>query len=262
MNTVTVRKEFSALKEFTANLPRTFDIQGSIIHNGRNVIKKIKTDQGEFVVKNFKGMYFFNRLAYSVFRESKAERSYTYSRILNEKGIITPPHVAWIDCYNTGLLTRSYFVSVFSPHQTLREIIQYYDIYEPEAKRILLQHLAVFVLKLHRLKIYHEDLSLGNILVIKTLTGYDFALIDLNRIKFRDVPFDHGLQNFATLRLEPADLSTLITEYALLGDQSPELAVEAFTKYEKRKSLLRRIRKKIRYYTIYQVERVLHTGHS
>ena len=262
MKTVTLRREFSELKEFTSNLPKTFDGQGSIIHNGRNIIKKISTEQGVFVVKNFKGMYLFNRLAYSLFRQSKAARSYIYSRILNEKGISTPPHVAWIDCYSSGLLTRSYFVSVFDPHQTLREIIQYYDVYDPARKASLFHHLAHFVIKLHQLKIYHEDLSLGNILVTRTLKGFDFALIDLNRIKFRDVDFVAGLRNFATLRMSREDLEALISEYARLSGEKPASALKIFWKYENRKSLLRRIRKQIRYYTINQVERILNHSHS
>ena len=262
MKTITLRKEFSQLEEFTSNLPKTFDGQGSIIHNGRNIIKKINTEQGAFVVKNFKGMYLFNRLAYSLFRPSKAARSYLYSRILNEKGISTPPHVAWIDCYRSGLLTRSYFVSVFDPHQTLREIIQYYDIYDPSCKSALFHHLARFVMKLHQLDVFHEDLSLGNILVTRTLKGFDFALIDLNRIKFRHVDLVTGLRNFATLRMSPADLDALISEYARLTGQNPASALKIFRKYESRKSLLRRIRKQIRYYTINQVERLLDHSHS
>ena len=261
MKTVTIRNEFSELKEFTTNLPQTFDREGSVIHNGRNVIKKVNTKKGTLVVKNFKGMYFFNRLAYSLFRESKAARSYAYSRILNEKGIMTPPHVGWLDCYSGGILNRSYFVSVYEPYQTLQEIIQYYSVYDPERKNLLFQHLAQFILKLHRLDIYHEDLSLGNILVIRTINGYDFELVDLNRIKFREVPFADGLHNFATLKMAREDLNHLIDEYAKLTGHNSATAIERFWKFENRKSFLRRIRKRIRYFTIHQVERILTHSH-
>jgi hypothetical protein len=261
MKTVTIRDEFLELREFTANLSQTFDKVGSVIHNGRNVIKKVNTDKGILVVKNFKGMYFFNRLAYSLFRESKAARSYTYSRILNEKGIMTPAHVGWLDWYSGGILTRSYFVSVYDPYQTLQEIIQYYNIYDPERKALLLRHLAEFVLRLHTRGIYHEDLSLGNILVIRTLDGYDFELVDLNRIKFRKVPFADGVNNFATLRMSREDLNLLIDEYARLTGHNSATAIARFWKFENRKFFLRRIRKKIRYYTINQVERILTNSH-
>ncbi len=261
MKTITVREEFLRLKEFTSGLPQTFDRLGQVIHNSRNVIKKINTDEGTFVVKHFKGMYFFNRLAYSLFRKSKAARSYLYSQILNEKGIITPPHVAWVDCYELGLLTRSYFVSLFDPHRTLAETIQYYDIYDPGRKEALYADLAAFILKLHRLGIYHEDLSIGNILVIRTLKGYEFALVDLNRIKFQEVEFKVGLRNFTTLRMHPEDLNYLIAEYARLSGQIPEPSIDIFWEYEKRKSYLRRLRRRIRHYTVKPLEKMLKQSH-
>lgn len=257
MTSYTVREGFADLRDFTTNLPRTFDHCGVVIHNSRNVIKKIDTGGRLYVVKNFKGMYFFNRLAYSLFRPSKAVRSYNYSALLNQKGISTPPHVAWIDCYTLGFLTRSYFVSVYSPNETLGQYIRH-SINGTES--LLLRQLAAFILKLHRLGIYHEDLSLGNILVNKTNNGYDFALVDLNRIKFGRITYHKGLRNFGTLRMDPVERNSLIREYAKLSRQDPEKSIQAFAKYEKRKSFLRRLRRKIRGYTVTPLENLL--GHS
>lgn len=259
MTSYIVREGFHDLKDFTTNLPKTFDHRGVVIHNSRNVIKKIDTGGRLYVVKNFKGMYFLNRLAYSLFRSSKAVRSYNYSALLNQKGIRTPPHVAWVDCYTLGFLTRSYFVSIYSPNETLGQFI-HHSVNGTESS--LLRHLAAFILKLHRLGIYHEDLSLGNILVNKTNDGYDFALVDLNRIKFRKIDFQKGLRNFGTLRLDSGELNSLIGEYARLCGQSPKASVETFRKYEKRKSFLRRLRRKIRSYTIAPLEKLLNHGHA
>lgn len=256
MKAITVRPEFSALKDFTTSLPETFDEIGSVIHNSRNCIKKVDTNQGTYVVKDFKGMYFFNRLAYSLFRKSKAARSYTYSALLNDHGIMTPPHVAWIDCYTLGLLTRSYFVSVYYPYQTLEQAIQYYDIYDPSYKKKLFHDVAAFALKLHELGIYHEDFSLGNILVIPTTSGYAFALVDLNRIKFHKVDFDKGLRNFITLRALPDDVNTVISEYATLCGRPIKASIDLFWKYEQRKMSLRRRRRRFRGYTIGRLEQI------
>lgn len=261
MKAITVRPEFSALKEFTATLPKAFDAMGCVIHNSRNVIRKVDTDHGTYVVKNFKGMYFFNRLAYSLFRKSKAARSYTYSALLNEHGIMTPPHVAWLDCYTLGLLTRSYFVSVYYPYQTLEQAIQYYDIYDPSYKEPLLHDVAAFALKLHQLGIYHEDFSLGNILVIPTTRGYTFALVDLNRIKFRAVSYDKGLRNFITLRASPDDVNAVVGEYARLCGKPVQDAIDLFWKYEQRKMSLRRRRRRFRRYTIGRLERIFDKTH-
>ncbi len=262
MKTITIRDDFSSLKDFTTNLPRTFDQQGLLIHNSRNVIKKINTGEGTFVVKNFKGMYLFNRLAYSFFRQSKAARSYLHSAILNEKGIVTPPHVAWLDCYTMGLLTQSYFVSVFYAHKTLNEMMEYCANYDPTMTQTLLKHFAAFVLKLHTLGIYHEDLSVGNILVIRKDGGYDFALVDLNRIKFRQIDFMDGLHNFAKLRMSASDLRTVISEYATLRGQDAERAMDEFSRYERRRSYLRQLRRKIRRYTLTPIEKLFQKPHA
>ena len=262
MKTITVRDDFPGLKDFTENLPNTFDLQGRVIHNGRNVIKRIDTGDGKFVVKDFRGMYLFNRLAYSLFRPSKAARSYRYSEILNNKGILTPPHVAWIDCYTLGLLRRSYFVSVFFPYKTLGEAIKYYEIYDDSYKQSLLGHLAAFVHRLHRLGVYHKDLSPGNILVIPNVDGFDFALVDLNRIQFRKVKFDDGLRNFVTLGIEREDLNIVLTEYAKRFEQVTESALRAFWKYKDRKSNYYRLRRKLRRYTLTPLETLFRPSHA
>lgn len=262
MDTVTVRKEFSSLKDFARELPRIFDREGEVIHNGRNVIKKIRRDGSTLVVKNFAGMYFFNRLAYSLFRKSKAERSYQYSAVLNEKGIKTPPHVGWVDCYSGGLLTRSYFVSVYYPYRTLDEMIKYYEVFHPPFKAGLIKHLAGFVHKLHSKGIYHEDLSPGNILVIRTLKGFDFALVDLNRIKFHPISHAAALKNFSTLVLPPDDTDMLIREYCKYNGQDADKAIAFLHTYQKRKTMLRGIRRSIRKYTLSPIERLLSKRHS
>lgn len=261
MRSITVRDDFSSIRDFTEHLPTTFDREGLIIHNSRNVIKKIDTKHGTFVVKNFAGMYFFNRLAYSLFRKSKAVRSYEYSAILNQKGIMTPPHVAWLDCYSMGLLTRSYFVSVFNPNRTLEQMIQQFNAESPSRKTGLIRSLAQFIRELHLKEIYHEDLSIGNILVIPTANGYSFALVDLNRIKFRPVSFRNALRNFTTLLLSVDDMNKLIAEYSSLAGEDNMKARRLFWRYKNRKAMLRRWRRTLRKYTLTQIEKIFKPHH-
>jgi hypothetical protein len=251
-----VRDEFSELKEFTLNLPDTFDRMGLVIEDKRNVVKKVITEQGTFVIKYFKGMYFFNRLAYSFFRKSKAVRSYIYSRILNDKGIVTPPPVAWINCYTLGLLTDSYFISVYYPHKTLQQVLETFKNEDEISRAQLFHQLAAFCIRMHKLGVFHDDFSVGNILVDRTAKGYEFALVDLNRVKFQEVSYGQGVRGFAKLNIPKDDLNTLITEYAALSTQLPEASIEMFWKYRKQASSLRRLRKKIRHYTLKPIEAV------
>ena len=66
--------------------------------------------------------------------------------------------------------------------------------------------------------------------------------------------------SIGTLRLDRFEKSSLIREYARLSGQNPEGSVEVFRKYEERKSFLRRLRKRIRAYTVTPLEKLL--GHS
>src|SRR5690606_18637779 len=134
--------------------------------------------------------------------------------------IMTPPPVSCMDCYSMGLLTQSYFVSVFSPYRTLEQILQFHNNFEPLNKKVLLQSLAQFAHKLHTNGIYHRDFSLGNILVISKPSGYDFVLLDLNRIKFCTIRPDDGLRNFTTLSLPTDDMNCLIAEYCCITGQN------------------------------------------
>lgn len=253
-----VSDEFSTLKKFALELPETFDRMGAVIQDNRNIIKKIVIDQGTFVVKNFRGMYFLNRLMYSFFRKSKAERSYLYSNILNDQGILTPPPVAWLDCFQWGLLKESYFVSVYYSYPTFKDILHSSNYRESETYRLsLIRHLAAFTFKLHRLSIYHKDFSWGNILIIEKPEGFQFALVDLNRIRFGKVSYKKGLRNFITLEMTEEDMNILIREYAMLSDQSPDESIEFFWAVKKRSSALRRFRKKIRRHTLTPLEQLI-----
>jgi hypothetical protein len=256
MNHYKVSDEFAELKEFILNLPATFDNNGQVIKDNRNIIRKVSTPQGELVIKNFRGMYFFNRVAYSFFRKSKAERSYINSGILNGRGILTPPNVGWLDCYRWGLLGRSYYLCAFSPHKTFEQHLK--DNPDDQSyKRALYRHLLSFVIKLHRLGINQTDLSLGNILVIPTGEGFEFSMVDLNRVRFHKVSFRQGLQNLRKIELPLEDMNNLIREYAKQAGQSPEASLDLYWADTKRFLFLRGLRKKLRKYTLTPVEQAI-----
>ena len=262
VNPYMINEEFLELKEFALGIPEHFDRIGEIIQDHRNVIKKVATAHGTLVVKNFKGMFFFNRLAYSIFRKSKAERSYLYSLLLRDKGVLTPPPVAWIDCYHWGLLTSSYFISMYHPHRTLSEIVSQGDLNDSDAKKALYSRLASFALTLHRLNIYHDDFSLGNILVIEDPNYFSFALVDLNRVVFRKVSYRSGLQNFAKLGVPKEDLNLIIREYAILSCQPIQKSIDTFWAARKRSEFFRSIRKSIRRYTLTPLEKMVSEKNS
>lgn len=249
--TYTLSEDFTELRDFILTLPGNFDTAGTVIQDNRNVVKSISTPHGLVVVKKFSGMYFFNRLAYSLFRKSKAARSYLYSKELNAKGISTPPPIAWLDCYKYGLLNESYFVSVHKADKTLREMTV-----NGSFRNFLYKPLASFALSLHRLGIYHDDFSSGNILIRETENGYDFSMVDLNRIKFQKVSFEQGLRNLSKLALTDDEFNILVSEYARIQNQSPEKSCKLFWSYKRRSSFIRKIRKRLRKYALTPLESI------
>jgi hypothetical protein len=251
-----ISDEFAALNEFIVNLPVAFDHTGLIIKDNRNVIRKVDTAQGTLVIKSFKGMYFFNRVAYSFFRKSKAERSYLNSASLNEKGIFTPPNVGWLDTYRWKLLEKSYYICLYSPHKTFQEhLVDHAN--DENYKKTLYAHLLTFVIKLHRAGINQMDLSLGNILVIPTTDGYEFSMVDLNRVRFHKMSFRQGLNNLRKIEIPLDDLNNLIREYAVQNGQSPEAAVAMYWADTQRFIFLRSLRKQLRKYTLTPVEKLV-----
>jgi hypothetical protein len=121
----------------------------------------------------------------------------------------------------------------------------------------LYNSVASFTLKLHRLGIYHDDFSLGNILVNENPDNPSFALVDLNRIMFRKVSYRSGLQNLTKLGFSTDDLNMLISEYAVLSGQSIERSIHTFWARKKRAEFVRSIRKNIRKYTLTPLEKLV-----
>ncbi|MBT1701896.1 lipopolysaccharide kinase InaA family protein [Chryseosolibacter indicus] len=255
-----IDSEFTGLRSWILNLPETFNEMGTVMKDNRNILRKTKEAGQEIVVKDFKGMYFLNRLAYSLFAKSKAEKSFNHSAILNERGIATPQHIAWVNCYRWGILTRCYFISIFSPAQTFIETINELKDSAPHLKEKLLRDFAGFAKKLHKSEIYHKDFSNGNVLVTKADDRFEFSLVDLNRIKFFPVNYVQGLKNFATLGLTQEDLYTIIEEYALLRNEDVSSSIKILEEYRQRKSYRRSIRKKLRKLTITRIENLMRSN--
>ena len=59
--------------------------------------------------------------------------------------------------------------------------------------------LAAFTAHMHNEGVLHKDFSPGNILWDKDEKGYHFAVIDINRMEFKQVDINEGCANFARL---------------------------------------------------------------
>lgn len=161
-------------------------------------------------------MYFTNQIAYSLFRKSKAERSYTNSLKLIEKGFHVPDPVAFIDCHQYFFLTQSFFISRYHAHTHFNTMVK--DLGQREK---FLSSFARFTFRLHCAGIYHDDYSNGNILCNQSGSGtIVFQLVDLNRVRFMDVSYSQGIKSMSKLSLSKEEFEFLIRGYSALWGRS------------------------------------------
>ena len=209
--TMVVNKSFSKLKENIENLPSTFDEQGITLYHKRNIIKKMQWNGVEVVVKSFKRPNWINRIIYGCLRGSKASRSYKYSKKLQKLGIGVPQPIAYLQFRKFGLFDQSYFISQFSECRFI-----YNSLYKQpkKQKELILSAIGEMVAKMHDNKIFHRDLSGGNILFDFKGEKVEIELLDLNRMNFGPVSMTMGCKNFERLDATPEELVIMANAYA------------------------------------------------
>ncbi len=216
-----VSADFTALTEFVRVLPQRFAWDtGEVIFKNRNEIRAFHIDGHDIVVKEFRRPHLLNRVAYGLFRASKAERSYRYAAMLRAAGIGSPAPVGWLTERNGLLFTRSYYASLQSECP-----ISYMALLDPDFpdRDALLAEVARTAAAMHEHGWLHTDFSRGNILLGHHADGTPRAdLIDLNRIRFRTVDIEAGCRNFARLPATPPMLRILADTYATARGFDPE----------------------------------------
>lgn len=99
-----VASDFCTLTDYVKALPALFKYDyGTVIYKGRNVLREMDWHGTKVVVKSFRVPNLINRIAYGVFRSSKAQRSFEYAKMLRREGIGSPAPVAYYTERN-GLL--------------------------------------------------------------------------------------------------------------------------------------------------------------
>lgn len=184
----------------------------------RNIIKSFDIDGLKLNVKSFKVPNAFNSFVYKYIRPSKAKRSFQYANRLIDCNISTPFPIAYIENTSAFGLKTSYYISKHIDYDfEFRALIhnpQFPD------REILLQQFAAFTFKLHENNINFLDHSPGNTLVTKTEDGYNFYLIDLNRMRFETMTFNKRMHNFRRLWLSKTMIKVLSKTYSELYNKT------------------------------------------
>lgn len=229
----TINPKFSELTPFIKDFYLRFSESSDVLQNARNETKVVSLGQSDYaervVIKSFKVPNAFNRVIYSFLRKSKARRSYEYSLLLNS---YAPEPVAYIEESKAGLIKNSYFIcSLFDYDFELFDVIN--DAEFPDRVNIY-KAFALFTHHLHEMGIYHEDYSWKNILVKRVQKGYEFKVVDLNRMSFGKLSLKRRMRAFARLSLNDLDIEIIASEYANIVSEQPSNLVVMAKSYRDR----------------------------
>jgi len=189
-------------------------LEGDILRDQRNLIVRCDACGYDLVIKRFRKPIFINRIAYTFFRKSKAERAYRNAKNLLKLGYLTPEPIAYTVTKKLGLVYSGIFVCPYCPDPTVESKIN--DLAESEQKE-LLDALAKYTARMHDDGIFFYDYNVGNILYRCDSGGnYIFTLIDCNRIKFygKRISFHKCVEVLYRLILDPQQYIYFMCRYA------------------------------------------------
>jgi len=213
------------------------------IYDGRNSLKVISYAESKIVVKAFKIPHIINKIAYTFFRDSKAKKSFMHSVKIIE---FTPEPIGYVEYFKMGLLSDSYYLcKEYAYNFTIREPLVEKDF---KNKEHIFKAFASFTYALHNYNIEHLDYSPGNILIKEIDNGYEFKIIDVNRMRFKRLTDIERLENFSKLWAKDEDLKLIIECYAKLIDMNKDeaivIALRASQKHKDKKNFKKRLKGK------------------
>jgi tRNA A-37 threonylcarbamoyl transferase component Bud32 len=232
-------------KEFLLNIKDYFKQNSQTIHKARNELKIIEHDNIKTVVKAFRIPNFVNQIVYAYFRDSKAKKSYNNAIKLKELGLNTPSPIGYIEFYRNFLFKESFFIAEkFDYDFTIREPLRNKSLKNREK---IIKDFVFFTYTLHQNDVYHKDYSAGNILVSKKDDeNFEFSVVDINRMEFKKVDLNLGLDNFAKLWLDEDDILVIATAYAQFAKVDAKLAIEILKESDKKLKSFVEFKRKIR----------------
>jgi len=228
-------------KEFLLNIKKYFQENTQTIHKARNELKIIKHNSIDTIVKSFKVPNIINRIVYTFFRSSKTKKSYEYSLKIKD---FTPKPIGYIEFYKYGLLYDSYFVSErFDYDFTIREPLLNDNF---ENKEDILKAFARFTYDLHEAGIFHNDYSPGNILIKKDANKFIFKIVDINRMRFYNLPFKDRAKNFSKLWASDKELKTIGKEYSKYANYDEISFIEQMQEFNNKNKSIKNFKKRLK----------------
>lgn len=238
-----IQPKYQSHSAFIARLPQQFEAGGEVIYAKRNVIKQFEVGGETWIAKRYKVPNLIQRMAYTFWRKSKAERAYLFAGRLRSIGIDTPEGIAYVECKRRGLFAESYFLCTACHHPPLFDVL----VGEPQFDPQLATALAAFFVEMHGKGFLHGDPNLDNILYHRDCEGrFRFTVIDTNRSTFKSAPTRaECLDNLKRITHRRDLLQDVVCEYARLRGWDTEECVhqvlQALHRFERRRRLKHRL---------------------
>ena len=177
-----LRVELAAIKTLVSNpnnLPlshnKDFVVKANIQIYGKPTAIAIKVFGPQQVIKDW----------YDKKNKSKAQRSFEAAQFLEQKKIGTPSPIAYLNKWERGRLTESYYLCFYEPGICFRDALfhVYHQTHSSTELMALLHVVAPAIRKMHDAGFMHGDMGNQNILLPKNQDGSwaDPIFIDLNR---------------------------------------------------------------------------------
>ena len=219
INQICVSESYRGYETLIAELPDRYLYRGSTLYSGRNLIRRLcisqpSNDPIEIVVKAFAIPRSVKGLIYANLLTSKARRSLNNAQRLIEMGIPTPEPIACIEQLHYRCLRKSYFVCRYWHHNYDLFSILFHGVNLENTPKLLLEKLSQFTVEQHNKGILHLDYNPSNILVRLKGNTFSFALVDLNRLKFKKLGIEDRIYGLIRLTISPETMKLIGYNYA------------------------------------------------
>lgn len=233
-----INPEYESLNSFLMSLPALFEEhRGEVLYAGRNEVRLFSENGLRLVAKRYKRVNAVQRVVYTFFRRTKAERAFTFAAILRERGVDTPKEVAYLEESHGGLFETGYFVSLECPYPPAFDRLVPPKDFDAD----LATKLSAFIVYMHSRGILHGDMNFGNFLYhFDDSDECHFTVIDTNRSHFcQGYPSrEECLWNFRTTTHRRDVYRFMVAEYARLRgwnvEETVEEAIHCLEKFEHR----------------------------
>ncbi|MCL6294750.1 lipopolysaccharide kinase InaA family protein [Jejuia spongiicola] len=246
-----IHKKFKDNSVFFDDIIINFDSKGENFGNqDRNSLKLFQLDNKTINVKSFRVPNLVNQIAYRFLRKSKAQRSFEYANRLISLNVGTPQPIAYYEFKTSFLFKKSYYISEqIDCDYTYRELTTDFNI--PNYGSVL-RAFTKFTFDLHEKGIHFLDHSPGNTLIKKSGNGYDFYLVDLNRMEFKTLDFETRIKNFSKLTIHKSMVEVMSDEYAKCSGKDYSTIFNLMWKeteiFQEKYHRKRRLKKKLKFW--------------